>query len=226
MSIYPRRRRPKPNQRSYHLSIEKRLVLLCSAALLAIPAMAQNAPILRPGVWEVGGFVGASYGIDQTRAMGGGNVVYSLTQTFMPFAEVSYFPGIGRSATILGISSSTQTYSVPLTDFNAGFHLRIPIPKSRIIPYGVISGGAIHTPSTTFNYTYPNPVNANQTVTGSLPVGSATNFAISFGGGIRYYATERLGFRVEAKGYKAVDVGTVSTNPIFYRVAFGFFYQF
>jgi len=26
--------------------------------------------------------------------MGGGNVVYSLTKTFKPFAEVSYFPGI------------------------------------------------------------------------------------------------------------------------------------
>ena len=113
------------------MSIEKRLIWFCGVALLAMPAMAQNAPILRPGVTEVGGFIGASYGIDKTRVMGGGNVVYSLTKTFMPFAEVSYFPGIGRSQQVVGIAGSSQVFSLPLVDFNAGFHLRIPIPKSR-----------------------------------------------------------------------------------------------
>jgi len=100
-----------------------------------MPAMAQNAPILRPGVTEVGGFIGASYGIDKTRVMGGGNLVYSLTKTFMPFAEASYFPGIGRSQAIVGIAGATETFSVPLIDFNAGFHLRIPIPKSQFTPW-------------------------------------------------------------------------------------------
>jgi hypothetical protein len=213
-----------PKKRSSHLSIEKRLIWFCGVALLAMPAMAQNAPILRPGVTEVGGFIGASYGIDKTRVMGGGNVVYSLTKTFMPFAEVSYFPGIGRSQQVVGIAGSSQVFSLPLVDFNAGFHLRIPIPKSRIIPYGVISAGGIHTPERTFNVTYPNPVIPTQTVSQSVLFDASTNFAASFGAGIRYYTTERFGFRAEFKAYKPVDAGTY--NNVFYRVAGGFFYQF
>lgn len=215
----------KLSKRSYNLSIERRLILLCSAALAALPAMAQNAPILRPGVTEVGGFVGASYGIDQTRVMGGGNVVYSLTQTFMPFGEVSYFPGIGRSTGLQNIPGATATYSIPLVDFNAGFHLRIPIPKSRIIPYGVISAGGIHTPQRTINVVEPNLLQPGQTNTIPLQEAASTNFAISFGGGIRYYTTERFGFRVEFKAYKPIDAGTYSNN-LFYRVAGGIFYQF
>ena len=155
--------------------------------------------------------------------MGGGNVVYSLTNEFMPFGEVSYFPGIGRSATVPGLGGA-QTYSVPLVDFNAGFHLRIPIPKSRIIPYGVISAGGIHTPSRTLTLTYPNPVIPTQTETASLPVTSSTDFAVSFGAGIRYYTTERFGFRVEFKAYKPVNVPSEDSN-VFYRVAGGNFYQ-
>jgi hypothetical protein len=225
MSTYLRLAPAQSEKRRSHLSIEKRLLLFCGVALLAMPAMAQNAPILRPGVTEVGGFFGASYGIDKTRVMGGGNVVYSLTKTFMPFAEASYFPGIGRSQPLVGIAGASETFSVPLLDFNAGFHLRIPIPKSRIIPYGVISGGAIHTLARTVTATYPNPVNPSTIETTSpFEVPADTNFAASFGAGIRYYTTERFGFRVEFKAYKPVDAGTY--NNVFYRVAGGFFYQF
>src|SRR6478672_5742836 len=100
-----------------------RLMLCLAAALLplAIPARAQDAPIIRKGVTEVGGFVGGSYGAvspsDRTRIMGGGNVVYSLTRPLMPFAEFSYFPGIGRSRNVPGIPNAVEIFSVPLTDF-------------------------------------------------------------------------------------------------------------
>lgn len=202
----------------------KNLLLACAGvALLAGVSFAQQAPIIRQGVTEVGGFVGASFGIDQTRVMGGGNVVYSLTRTFMPFGEVSYFPGIGHQADVFGIPGGVFTYSVPLTDFNAGFHFRIPIPRSRIIPYGVFSVGGIHTPSRTEEVTLPVPGSTTQTTQQSLPVAAATEFAVSGGGGIRYYTTERLGFRAEFKAYKPVS--GLYSNP-FYRVAFGFFYQF
>src|SRR5689334_5818034 len=103
-----------------------RLILGFGAILLAQSALAQ-APIIRQGVVEAGGFVGASYGIDQTRVMGGGNVVYSLTKAFMPFGEFSYFPGIGRTVTALGLSNTTLNFSIPIEDFNFGFHLRVPI---------------------------------------------------------------------------------------------------
>jgi hypothetical protein len=198
-----------------------RLVLFFGSILLARTALAQ-APIIRQGVVEVGGFVGASYGIDQTRVMGGGNAVYSLTKAFMPFGEFSYFPGIGRSVTPLGLANTSLNFSIPITDFNFGFHLRVPIPRSRIIPYGVVSFGGIHSPSRTVSAVGPDPFDPTKTVTDALPVAASTDFAFSVGGGIRYYATERMGFRAEFKAYK--PSGTY-TDP-FYRVTGGFFFQF
>ncbi|MGO9095115.1 MAG: hypothetical protein ACLQGV_07815 [Bryobacteraceae bacterium] len=198
------------------------LTLVCMAALTGVPAAAQNAPIIRQGVVEVGGFVGASYGIDKTRIMGGGNVVYSLTRTLMPFAEISYFPGIGRTASVPGVPGVVESWSIPLTDFNAGFHLRIPIPKSRIIPYGVVSAGLIHTPQRDVSATFTDPSSGQVVTLPPFQVNASTNFAVSGGAGLRYYATERLGFRAEFKAYR--PTGTY-TN-MFYRVAGGFFYQF
>jgi hypothetical protein len=197
--------------------------ILCIAAIGTLPIFAQNAPIIRQGVTEVGGFVGASYGIDQARVMGGGNVVYSLTRTLMPFGEFSYFPGIGRTQSVIGIPGATQSFSIPLADFNFGFHLRVPIPKSRIVPYGVISIGGIHSPQRNVTATYPNPVNASQLITTQpFQVNASTDFAVSGGAGLRYYATERLGFRVEFKAYKP----TGAFSDPFYRVTGGFFFQF
>lgn len=197
------------------------LFACAAAAVLAGAAFGQGA-IIRQGVTEVGGFAGASYGIDQTRVMGGGNVVYSLTRTFMPFAEVSYFPGIGRTLDVSGIPGGTFTYSLPLTDFNAGFHLRVPIPRSRIIPYGVVSAGGVHLPSRDVTVNVPIP-GTNLTTPSAFSFDSQTEFAVSGGAGIRYYTTERLGFRAEFKAYKPTN--GIYTNT-FYRVAFGFFYQF
>ncbi len=205
------------------LSRSNSLILFCMAALSGVPLLAQNAPIIRQGVTEVGGFVGASYGVDKTRIMGGGNVVYSLTRTFMPFAEVSYFPGIGRTQSVPGIPGATEMYSIPITDFNAGFHVRVPIPKSRIIPYGVISAGGIHNPERELTGTFNNPANPSEVVTSPpFQVPASTYFAVSAGAGLRYYATERLGFRAEFKAYRPTGMYT----DMFYRVTGGFFYQF
>ena len=116
----------------------------------------------------------------------------------------------------MGIPGATESFSVPLTDFNFGFHVRVPIPKSRIIPYGVISAGGIHTPQRNVTATFPNPANPSQEITTPpFQVESSTNFAVSGGAGLRYYATERLGFRAEFKAYR--PTGTY-TNP-FYRVS-------
>jgi hypothetical protein len=154
--------------------------------------------------------------------MGGGNVVYSLTTALMPFGEVSYFPGIGRKATIAGVANATETFSVPITDFNFGFHLRVPIPRSRVIPYGVISVGGIHSPDRDTTLTQPDPFNPGKTISIPFHVTASTDFAFSGGGGLRFYATERMGFRAEFKAYK--PSGTY-TDP-FYRVTGGFFFQF
>lgn len=188
----------------------------------AASAWAQPAPIIRTHTSEIGGFVGASYGLDKTRVMGGGNIVYSLTRVIMPFAEVSYFPGIGRNIPVAGSPSGSATVSVPITDYNFGLHVRVPIPKSRVIPYAVISFGGVHSPDITASVLLPDPLNPGRTVTDMVPVKGQTSYATSAGGGLRFYTGERWGFRAEFKAY--VPRGTFS-DP-FYRVTAGFFYQF
>lgn len=202
---------------------------LSSSVLLLLAgctsAWAQPAPIIRTNALEVGGFLGASYGVDQTRVMGGGNAVYSLpfTRIIMPYAEVSYFPGIERTLSVPGLPSATQTRSLPITDFNFGVHVRILIPKSRIIPYLVVGFGGVHSAATNAPVQIPDPLNPGQTIT-TMPVSipAQTSYATSVGGGIRYYINERWGIRTEFKAY--VPRGAFS-DP-FYRVTGGFFYQF
>jgi hypothetical protein len=183
----------------------------------------QNAPVFRSNTAEIGGFVGASYGIDETRVMGGGNVCYSLIPALMPFAEYSYFPGIQKAAATFGIPGATSSYSLPIQDVNFGLHLRVPKPRWRVIPYAVVSFGLIHNGAHTdyinipANPPYPAQNNVPE------PISASTSFAASFGGGIRYYASEHYGFRVEVKAYK--PTGNLITQ-VFSRVAFGFFYQF
>ena len=140
------------------MSIQRIFVHLLGAALFAMPLLADDVPFL--STLEAGGFVGGSYGIDRTRAMGGGNIVYVPTKGtvgIMPFVEVSYFPGIGRTQKVVGVSGATETFSVPLMDFNGGLHLRVRIPHSNIIPYGVIGVGGIHSPQRSVTATFPNP---------------------------------------------------------------------
>jgi len=130
----------------------------------------------------------------------------------MPFAEVSYFPGIGRTQSVTGIAGGTESFSIPLLDFNAGFHIRIPIPKSRIIPYAVVSVGGIHTPQRNVTASIPDPVKPGPILpVPPFQVNASTDFAVSGGAGLRYYATERLGFRVEFKAYR--PTGTY-TKPV------------
>jgi len=194
------------------------------AALLLLvfrfSSFTQPAPVIKTHVPEAGGFVGASYGIDQARVMGGGNFVYSVTREIMPYAEVSYFPGIGRTTSVSGFPGATSTFSIPITDFNFGIHFRVLIPKSRVIPYGVFGVGGIHSPSRTVNVVLPPPFPPGSTQ--SFTAASSTDFATSFGGGLRIYATERLGFRGEFKAYRP----TGAFPQFFYRATGGFFFQF
>ena len=57
---------------------------VCLAALGTIGLSAQTASVVRSGSFEVGGFVGASYGIDKARWMGGGNVTYAANKYILP----------------------------------------------------------------------------------------------------------------------------------------------
>ncbi len=192
------------------------------AACFSLTLAAQNAPVLRPQNTEIGGFIGASYGIDKTRAMGGGNVAYAVSRVVMPYAEFSYFPGIGRKETvpISGGQTATFNFSIPISDFHGGVHLRVPIADSRIIPYGVFGAGLLRSSSRTERVTIATGgTTGNTTIPVTIP--SETSFAVNGGGGIRYYVNERFGVRAEAKLYKP----TGNFKDVFGKVEFGVFFQ-
>ncbi len=188
--------------------------------VMATGAFAQSASVIRTGSFEVGGFAGVSYGIDQTRLMGGGNVTYALTKYILPYAEYSYFPGIGRkqSGVVDGLTF-TNTYSIPLSDFHGGVHIRFPIREHRLVPYGVFGMGALtHFDSTpTVKFTDVTGVHSQP-----LFVAGGSDFAINFGGGLRYYINQRFGVRLEAKVYKPTTGAFTNT---FGKVEGGFFFQ-
>ena len=204
----------------------RRSVLLALATLAiscfggATAAHAQGGSVVRSGSYELGGFLGSSYGIDKARWMGGANLTYAVTKYILPYTEFSYFPGIGRQSTSSGNGRTIKTtYSIPLTDFHGGVHIRMPIREFPIVPYGVFGVGMIHTPSKTVKAS----VDDGQAVRErDLSAPSATNLAVNFGGGLRFYVRQRFGFRAEAKVYKP----TGDFKDYFGKVEFGVFYQF
>ena len=182
-----------------------------------------QASAVRSGSFEVGPFIGASYGIDKFRVMGGGNVTYALKNKYvLPYFEYSYFPGLPRteSGTISGIPF-THNYSLNLSDIHGGVHVRLPIFHEKpIVPYLVFGMGALVYPGRTDQVSIPS-LNASIPVT----VARGADFAVNGGGGIRYYigGSGAFGFRAEAKIYKPVS-GPFS-DTTFGKVEAGFFFQ-
>jgi len=189
---------------------------------VGVPGIHAQVSLVRSGSFEVGPFVGASYGVDKVRGMGGGNVTFAINKYILPYAEYSYFPGIGRTST-LNIPGNTITSitSFPLSDFHGGVHIRFPIRESPVVPYAVFGLGGLTHFSRTITATYTEA--SGQTGSVSFNEPSGTDFTVNFGGGIRYYLSQRYGIRVEAKGYHPSGSSPVSST--FGKVEFGFFFQ-
>lgn len=189
------------------------LVAVCAAAIVCT---AQDVPVVRQGNTELGGFVGASYGLDQFRVMGGGNFSYAVTKWLMPYGEFSYFPGIERSKTQTDPNTNQPVnvkFSIPLSDFHGGVHIRVPIRESRVVPYGVFGMGVVHYYATQYTVVFK-----QGPLTPTAPAES--DFAVNFGGGVRYYVNERFGVRMEAKVYKP----TGALSGVFGKMEGGFFF--
>jgi hypothetical protein len=191
--------------------------LLVAGLLLLAPvagwSQAKVVPYFHAGTVEAGAFLGSSYGLDSWRVMGGGNVAFGLTRVIMPYAEYSYFPGIQRQATF---TSGSLNYSVPVSDFHGGVHLRLPLGESPVVPYAVAGVGALRFGDANVKIKFPDGTIIGDTITGK------SSFAANFGGGIRFYTREHVGFRFEAKVYKPTGQ---YTEP-FYKVEGGIFFQF
>ncbi|MGA3076502.1 MAG: hypothetical protein ABSG56_22775 [Bryobacteraceae bacterium] len=197
---------------------------------MALPLAAQDVPNTGPNQFEIGGFGGFSYGVDHSRAMGGGNVTYSVTNWLLPYAEVSYFPSIQRtyiSPLPDGSPDYKEVFDIPLADVNFGVHIRKRLPHTQIVPYVVAGIGVLHSPVRTENrYDYEPNTGGYSTTATPVPVPASSNFAANFGGGIRYYVTERFGFRAETKGYLLSSGPLYQTGRWVYRATFGVFIQF
>jgi hypothetical protein len=184
-----------------------------------------QVPAVRQGSFEIGGFVGSSYGLDHYRLMGGGNVSYGVTRYILPYVEYSYFPGIERDlgGTVPGLSIPyTEKVEFPVSDFHGGVHIRIPIRESKLVPYGVFGAGGLTFFKTTGIGVYTDQ-NGN-VIQSPFTKPQETDFAINAGGGLRYYLGQSYGLRVEAKVYKPYG-GSRGFNDVFGKVEFGFFIQ-
>jgi len=149
------------------------------AFVTATASFAQNAPTLRQGNVEIGGFVGGGYGLNITggengssfsesatnfHVMGGGDAGYAITKSVFLVGEVSYFPSLSPATSMStvcapGVSppgtTSSPCYDRELSfdrrvfEFNGGIHYRLPVPESRVVPYLVGGVGAAHFMGTT-----------------------------------------------------------------------------
>ena len=185
--------------------------------MMSIPALGQVSAV-RSGSFEIGPFVGATYGIDKFRVMGGGNATYAVNKYILPVFELSYFPGLPHTSR--DVSGTVYSYSTGLLDVHGGVHLRLPILKeSPLVPYLVAGIGALHAFQTTGTATPLGLPSKPQT----FP--AATSFAFNAGGGLRYYLSSsgRVGFRVEAILYKPSS-GDFS-NVTIGKVEAGLFFQ-
>jgi hypothetical protein len=155
--------------------------------------------------------------------MGGGNATFAVNKYLLPYVELSYFPGIGRSTsgTFPGTGRPfTTSYSIPLTDFHGGVHIRLPILREKpVVPYLVFGVGGLSHFNRTVTATATDSSGAVTQVPFTVPGG--TNFAVNTGGGIRFYIGQRFGLRVEAKAYKP----TGDFTDVFGKVEGGFFFQ-
>lgn len=198
-----------------------RALLPVFVVFVVIPNANAQVSVVRPNSIEVGPFVGATFGFDKVRVMAGGNVTYAVTKRILPYIEYSYFPSIVRtSAAGRPPGSQTASGEVAVQDFHAGIHFRFPIHEFPVVPYAVVGLGALIYPDRFITFTsnvpgvIPDP---------PLPVDGAADFAVSFGGGLRYYRGQKWGMRFEGMMYK--PTGT-DFHTVFGKLEFGLFYQF
>jgi len=188
-------------------------------------AFGADVPTCEPHNFEVGLFGGESYGLDRFRPMGGGNVAYGLSCTFFPFAEISYLPGILRTQEVpTGSTVSSRQFNVDMTDFHAGLHIRLPRPESRVVPYAVVGFGLVRGAQSVGTIYNKFSSGAVDVVQQTIP--SSVNPTFDFGGGLRFFLSERFAIRLEFKGFKPISAPPPLQPHVFYRFAIGPVFQF
>lgn len=199
------------------------------ALIGAAAALGQNVPYLRAGSIEVGPFLGGSYGIVNAQYMVGGNFTVAANKYILPYAEFTYLPQVASpplvSSLPAGVASVSVNRNIDFYDFHGGVHVRLPMltHEKPFVPYLAVGVGVLHHLGTTVTPTFTYTDGTTQTLP-PAPQPGGSDFAVNFGGGIRYYfSSAKFGMRAEVKVYK--PTGSQYSN-VFGKAEIGLFYQF
>jgi hypothetical protein len=178
--------------------------------VLSVSSFTARTPVAKAADTEVGtaqvaGFGGLVAGIGTHGTVGGG-LAYAATERLLAVGEFSYIPGGSEKISGEGfaVKGSAKAY-----DFNGGIHFQFPLKEPKAVPYVAAGVGALHSSAS-----------VRTTVMGTTvsTKASATDFYFNFGGGLRYYISDRWGIRPELKIFAG--------DETFVRLAIGIFYQF
>src|ERR1035438_3090116 len=127
---------------------EVRFTALKSILLIAstMGAVFGQVSYVRPGSFELGPFVGASYGIVNAQYMVGGNLTFAVNKFVLPYVEYSFLPQVARptlTQTLPAGAFFTSDRNISFSDFHAGVHLRFPIHEKPIVPYLAFGVGTL-----------------------------------------------------------------------------------
>lgn len=188
---------------------------------LTMPGHAQSMAVVRKGSFEVSAFAGGNAGAGGENLAIGGNFAFAFTRFLMPYVEASRFllPFTIHSNPNDSRIPYLASYQLGLGDVQGGVHLRIPLREKRFVPYVVFGLGALPHFSQTVSATYT--ASGGGVTKIPLSISGGADFAVNSGAGLRYYWTERIGLRLEAKVY----VPTGNLSPAFARVVGGIFFQ-
>jgi len=181
------------------------LLVVLSVFLFPGETPVANAADTEVGTAQVAGFGGLVAGIGTHGTVGGG-VAYAGTERLLAVGEFSYIPGGSQKISGVGFAAKASARAY---DFNGGIHFQFPLKEPKAVPYVAAGVGALHGSAS--------PTASVMGTTVSTKA-SATDFYFNFGGGLRYYVSDRWGIRPELKIFAG--------DETFVRLAIGIFYQF
>jgi opacity protein-like surface antigen len=177
---------------------------LCVIAVMAVGVLPAASFAQEPRPIEANAQVGIVTGIGTHGSFGGGLGV-ALTPRILGYGELSYIPLGGSSFSSAGIQTGANAKA-----FNFNLGGRYDFSRSgSMIPYAAFGLGLLHT-SSSFTSTF-----GGTTVSGE---GSSNDLYFNVGGGLRYFVTDRWGWKPEMMIFAGSDT--------YVRIGGGIFYHF
>jgi hypothetical protein len=165
---------------------------------------------------EVSAFGGGTFGLGGAQPAVGASTGLAFSRYGIGLFEVAYSP-LKDNTLRRRIGAPAESSS--LFDFNASFHIRIPV-RERWAPYAILGGGLLLNPYRTV--LLPSGPTDPSTGEPTRPGGATFavddfNFGFHTGGGVRYYIRPDWGIRPELK--------IIVSNRTYARFTVGIFYN-